>query len=105
MLIIEDLEKTYGKVTAVKGLNLTIPQGEFFGLLGPNGAGKSTTVCMLSTLTPPSSGSVSIAGKRLDRNLTEIKRTIGVVPQHNNRVPLTETAWTVETLHTPGTDS
>ncbi len=98
MLIIEDLKKTYGKVTAVAGLSLAIRRGEFFGLLGPNGAGKSTTVRMLSTLTPPSSGSVSIAGRRLDRNLTDIKRTIGVVPQHNN-LDGEMTAWENLELH------
>lgn len=84
MLIFENLTKKYGDITAVDNLNLDIKRGEFFGLLGPNGAGKTTTIRMLSTLTAPTSGTISVGGKKMDRNLSEVKRKIGVVPQYMN---------------------
>lgn len=84
MLIFENLTKKYGDITAVDDLNLEIGKGEFFGLLGPNGAGKTTTIRMLSTLTMPTSGTISIGGRKMDRNLTEVKAKIGVVPQYMN---------------------
>lgn len=84
MIDICDLTKKYGETAAVDHLNLSIPKGEFFGLLGPNGAGKTTLVRMLSTLTKPTSGTVAIGGVQLDRNKTQIKSKIGVVPQHMN---------------------
>lgn len=84
MLAFENLTKVYGKITAVDDLNLKIEKGEFFGLLGPNGAGKTTTIRILSTLTKPTSGTISIGGRRIDRNLTGVKAKIGVVPQHVN---------------------
>lgn len=84
MIEISELTKKYGENAAVDHLSLSIPKGEFFGLLGPNGAGKTTLVRMLSTLTAPTSGCISICGIRLDRNKTEIKSKIGVVPQHTN---------------------
>ncbi len=56
------LVKTFGSITAVDGLSLSIPRGEFFGLLGQNGAGKSTTMLMLTTLLRPSSGSALVNG-------------------------------------------
>lgn len=98
MLIFENLTKKYGGVTAVEDLNLEIGKGEFFGLLGPNGAGKTTTIRMLSTLTAPTSGTISIGGKKTDRNLTEIKAKIGVVPQHMN-LEGELTAWQNLELH------
>ncbi|SHK36595.1 ABC-2 type transport system ATP-binding protein [Hathewaya proteolytica DSM 3090] len=84
MLVIKNLVKKYDKLTAVDNLNLELKKGEFFGLLGPNGAGKSTTIKMISTLTPPSSGDIYINEQSMHRNLTEIKKKIGVVPQGNN---------------------
>lgn len=84
MIEIEDLTKRYGETVAVDHLNLHIEKGEFFGLLGPNGAGKTTLVRMLSTLTEPTSGRISIGGVPLDRNRIEVKSKIGVVPQHMN---------------------
>ncbi len=84
MLVFENLTKKYGNITAVDNLNLVIGKGEFFGLLGPNGAGKTTTIRMLSTLTAPTKGTISINGRKIDRNLTEVKAKIGVVPQYMN---------------------
>ena len=58
----KSLGKTYGSVTAIDDLSLTINTGEIFGLLGPNGAGKSTTIRMLCGIIAPSSGSGHVAG-------------------------------------------
>jgi ABC-type multidrug transport system, ATPase component len=98
LLVIKDLVKKYGELTAVDNLNLEIKRGEFFGLLGPNGAGKTTTIRMINTLTPLTSGSIAIDGKSMDRNLTEVKIKIGVVPQHNN-LEGEMTAWENLELH------
>lgn len=98
MLIFENLTKKYGDITAVDDLNLEIGKGEFFGLLGPNGAGKTTTIRMLSTLTAPTSGTISIGGRKMDRNLTEVKAKIGVVPQYIN-LEGEMTAWQNLELH------
>ena len=83
----EDLRKTYksarGDVAAVRGIDLTIPKGEFFGLLGPNGAGKSTTIGMLTTLVAPTGGRAWVAGHDVERDTVAVKRRIGVVTQNN----------------------
>jgi ABC-2 type transport system ATP-binding protein len=83
----EDLRKTYksnrGDVEAVRGIDLDVPQGEFFGLLGPNGAGKSTTIGMLTTLVAPSGGRAWVAGHDVTRETVAVKRRIGVVTQNN----------------------
>jgi ABC-type multidrug transport system ATPase subunit len=82
-----DLRKTYkssrGDVEAVRGIDLDIPPGEFFGLLGPNGAGKSTTIGMLTTLVRPTGGRAWVAGHDVTREPVEVKRRIGVVTQNN----------------------
>ena len=83
----EGLRKTYkssrGDVEAVRGIDLDIPQGEFFGLLGPNGAGKSTTISMLTTLVAPTGGRAWVAGHDVTRDTVAVKRRIGVVTQNN----------------------
>jgi daunorubicin resistance ABC transporter ATP-binding subunit len=83
----QDLRKTYksarGDVEAVRGIDLDIPQGEFFGLLGPNGAGKSTTIGMLTTLVQPTGGKAWVAGIDVARDPVAVKRRIGVVTQNN----------------------
>ncbi|WP_314621270.1 ABC transporter ATP-binding protein [Streptomyces stackebrandtii] len=83
------LEKTYPasgprpEVPAVRGIDLDVGRGEFFGLLGPNGAGKSTTIGMLTTLIVPTGGSAEVYGVDVVRNPIEVKRRIGVVSQNN----------------------
>jgi len=83
----QGLRKTYkssrGDVEAVRGIDLDVPQGEFFGLLGPNGAGKSTTIGMLTTLVAPTGGSAWVAGHDVTRSPVAVKRRIGVVTQNN----------------------
>ena len=84
MIVIDGLVKNFGERTVVDNLNLRIEQGETFGLLGPNGAGKTTTIRILTMLTKPTGGKISINGWLLPENDLEIKSTIGVVPQHLN---------------------
>lgn len=81
MIELSGLTKRFDKFTAVDGIDLTIPDGEFFGLLGPNGAGKTTTIGMLSTLLLPTAGEIRIDGERLTRQRKEIKRMVSVVTQ------------------------
>jgi daunorubicin resistance ABC transporter ATP-binding subunit len=83
----QGLRKTYkssrGDTEAVRGIDLDVPQGEFFGLLGPNGAGKSTTIGMLTTLVAPTGGHAWVAGHDVTRDPVAVKRRIGVVTQNN----------------------
>ena len=75
------LHKHYGATHAVKGLDLTIPRGQFFGLLGPNGSGKTTTINMLATLIRPTSGSANVAGFDVTRESVKVRSRIGLVFQ------------------------
>src|SRR3954451_24166567 len=82
-IAVRDLRKVYGTKAAVDGLNLTVPQGCFFGFLGPNGAGKTTTIRMLMGLAPPTSGSMELLGLAMPEQEVEIKTKIGVVPDES----------------------
>lgn len=77
------LVKRYGNVSAVDGLDLEIPAGQFFGLLGPNGSGKTTTIHMLATLVKPSEGRVRIADVDVSRHPVLARRQIGLVFQES----------------------
>jgi ABC-2 type transport system ATP-binding protein len=83
----QDLRKDYkafgGTVHAVRGMDLSVASGEFFGVLGPNGAGKSTTIGMLTTLVRPTSGRAWVAGIDVVASPVGVKRRIGMVPQNN----------------------
>jgi ABC-2 type transport system ATP-binding protein len=68
-------------VEAVRGVDMTVQEGEIFGFLGPNGAGKTTTLRMLATLIPPDGGAATIAGADLLRDPGEVRRRIGYVAQ------------------------
>lgn len=84
-LEIKKLKKTYQNGTeALKGIDLTVNDGDFIGLLGPNGAGKSTTISIINSLTLKTSGEVFIYGKNIDTELSAAKSYIGVVPQEFN---------------------
>jgi len=67
LLSVDDLYVSYGKITAVRGLSLTVGEGEIVALLGPNGAGKSTALRAISGMQPPGSGRVTLCGRRVDR--------------------------------------
>ena len=84
-LVIRELTKTYNNgFQALKGINLTVQQGDFYALLGPNGAGKSTTIGIISSLVKKTTGSVQIFDYNLDTDLSSAKQQIGVVPQEFN---------------------
>ncbi|KAF1025840.1 MAG: putative ABC transporter ATP-binding protein YadG [Acinetobacter bereziniae] len=84
-LTLRDLSKTYRNgFQALKGIDLTVPEGEFYALLGPNGAGKSTTIGIISSLTRKTSGTVEIFGHDLDTHPSHAKQCLGVVPQEFN---------------------
>ena len=84
-LAIDQLSKTYeGNFQALKGISLTVQQGDFFALLGPNGAGKSTTIGIICSLVLKTSGSVSIFGCDIDSDFSQAKQNVGVVPQEFN---------------------
>jgi ABC-2 type transport system ATP-binding protein len=78
---INQVRKRYGSLQALGGIDLEIPQGEFFGLLGPNGAGKTTLISILAGLSRPDSGSARIMGFDVDTQYREARRALGVVPQ------------------------
>lgn len=87
-LSVKNLTKIYAnKLIALKGINLEVKQGDFFGLLGPNGAGKSTSIGILCSLINKTSGTVSIFDYDLDTQLEAAKSCIGVVPQEMNFNP------------------
>ena len=84
-LEIKGLRKVYaGGVEALKGIDLTVEQGDFYALLGPNGAGKSTTIGIISSLVNKTAGSVKVFGFDIDAHLEDAKTQIGLVPQEFN---------------------
>lgn len=84
-LTIRKLCKTYKNGTqALKGVDLTVGEGEFFALLGPNGAGKSTAIGIIAGLVNKTSGEVNIFNHNLDTHLSDAKSCLGLVPQEFN---------------------
>lgn len=77
-IIVRDLSKRYGDVTAVDGISLEVEDREVFGILGPNGAGKTTTLEMIETLREPDSGEILVGGLDVRRDARQIKELIGV---------------------------
>ena len=80
-IVFKNVKKNFGKLEALKGINLTIEEGEFFGLLGPNGAGKSTLINILAGLAKPSSGSIKVMGFDVIQDYQYARRSLGIVPQ------------------------
>lgn len=78
----EGLEKRFGAVRALRGLDLAVPRGTVCGVLGPNGAGKTTAVRLLATLLRPDAGSARVAGHDLVREAAAVRRAIGVTGQY-----------------------
>jgi ABC-2 type transport system ATP-binding protein len=81
ILEMKKLTRCFGALTAVDKLTISVDAGEVFGLLGPNGAGKTTVIKMLTTLLPPTSGTARVAGFDIIHNSSEVRRSIGYVPQ------------------------
>ena len=84
-LVLEDLRKVYANgVVALKGIDLTVREGDFFALLGPNGAGKTTAIGIITSLIRKTSGTVKVFGYDLAQDREAAKSCIGVVPQEIN---------------------
>lgn len=87
-LEINNLKKVYGSgVEALRGIDLSVKEGDFYALLGPNGAGKSTTIGIITSLVNKTSGKVKVFGYDLDTDLVRAKQQIGLVPQEFNLNP------------------
>src|SRR5947209_18675551 len=78
---VEGLDKRFGEVQAVRGVNFEVAVGEVFGFLGPNGAGKTTTINMLCTLATPTSGEARVSGFDVVNERDDVRRHIGLVFQ------------------------
>lgn len=84
-LFLQNLRKTYsGGFEALKGVDLQVQSGDFFGLLGPNGAGKTTIIGIITSLVTKNCGTVKVFGIDIDIDFSAAKRLIGVVPQEYN---------------------
>ncbi|MBI1879474.1 MAG: heme ABC exporter ATP-binding protein CcmA [Chloroflexi bacterium] len=79
MIQIQNLIKTFGSRIVLRGVNLTINEGDFITLMGANGAGKTTLLHIVATLSKPSGGSVGISGYSTADSATELRRFIGLV--------------------------
>jgi ABC-2 type transport system ATP-binding protein len=80
IIVINNLVKKYGKLTAVQNLTLQVEQGAIFGFVGPNGAGKTSTMRILTTLMSPTSGEAFVAGNSVTKNPRGVRRAIGYMP-------------------------
>lgn len=78
---VRGLRRSFGHQTVLDGLDFDVARGEVFALLGPNGAGKTTTINILTTLSRPDEGTVTIAGFDVERNPDEVKRRISLTGQ------------------------
>jgi ABC-2 type transport system ATP-binding protein len=78
---VDHLTKKFGELVAVNDITFQVHEGEIFGLLGPNGAGKTTLIRMMTTLTPPTSGTARIAGHDIRTDPDGVRTALGVIPQ------------------------
>ncbi|RAW47126.1 ABC transporter ATP-binding protein [Halorubrum sp. 48-1-W] len=83
-LEVENLQKSYGDLDALKGVSLTVPEGSFFGLLGPNGAGKTTFINILVGLVRASGGDARVFGHHVEDDYRQARDCIGLAPQEFN---------------------
>jgi ABC-2 type transport system ATP-binding protein len=87
-IVVEQLERAFDEVHAVRGVDLTVDEGEIYGFLGPNGAGKTTTVRMLTTLLLPTGGRAAVAGHDVVKEARAVRASIGVALQEAALDPL-----------------
>lgn len=80
-LSIKGVTKSYSNIQALKGIDLDIEQGEFFGLLGPNGAGKTTLISIIAGLSQSSQGKITVMGHDVHNNFRAARQSLGLVPQ------------------------
>lgn len=95
-IIVKDLCRHYGEQVAVNHISFEIGKGSIVGFLGPNGAGKSTTMKMLTTYVPPTSGTAAVCGFDIVKNVQEVRRHVGYLPESN---PLYYDMYVREYLH------
>jgi ABC-2 type transport system ATP-binding protein len=81
-IVVENLAKRFGEVTALDGIDLEVTEGTVFGLLGPNGAGKTTVVRVLSTIIHPDEGRAEVLGFDVVRDADAVRRRIGMAGQY-----------------------
>ncbi len=81
------LTKTFGKVTAARGVTLQVPTGTIFAFLGPNGSGKSTTVKLLTGLLEPTAGEARVSGRVVSIDDLELRRQVGILPEDDALFP------------------
>lgn len=87
VLQVSGLKKSYGEVTALRGITFDVRKGELFGFLGPNGAGKTTTILLLTGLARADAGSIRIAGLDCSKNPKAAQHLMGIVPDESNLYP------------------
>jgi ABC-2 type transport system ATP-binding protein len=87
-IVVDGLERAFGEVLAVQGIDLTVDEGKIYAFLGPNGAGKTTTVRMLTTLLLPTGGRASVAGHDVVAEARAVRASIGVALQEAALDPL-----------------
>ena len=80
MIELSNVVKKFGDLTAVNGVSLSIPRGEFFAILGPNAAGKTTTIKILTGLIRPTSGTASVAGFDVQQHPLEARKRMAYLP-------------------------
>jgi ABC-2 type transport system ATP-binding protein len=78
---IQGVVKRYGRLEALRGISLSIAEGEFFGLLGPNGAGKTSLISIIAGLSRADAGEVRVMGHEVSADFRQARRMLGVVPQ------------------------
>jgi len=106
-LRVSGLRKSYGAVTAVDGLDLTVAAGECFGLLGPNGAGKTTTIEICEGLTEPDAGDVEVLGRTWDRDEGALRERLGIQLQETQlaeKLTVDETVRLFRSFYARGRD-
>lgn len=81
---IEGLEKRFGDLEALKGLDLEVEEGEFYGFIGPNGAGKSTTINILTGQMKPSAGRTEVLGIDPSENPKKVRERVGILPERED---------------------
>jgi ABC-2 type transport system ATP-binding protein len=77
----QDISKTYGDVTAVDRVNLSVKEGALFGLLGPNGSGKTTMIKMLTGQTRPTAGTATVLGTDVTKDPVGVRGQVGIIPE------------------------
>ena len=80
-VLLKDVVKSFGKVTALQGLSITVPAGTVYGLIGPNGAGKTTTMRIIATLVKHDSGEVKVLGHELPHEKDKVRGRIAYLPE------------------------